>query len=141
MCSYFQPSLQIIIQSFCSLFKSLSTLAKFKGLPNLSSCPESPFCLRVLSEADTSIVFAPRSILFCSNFYCVRTPPRPDLALQSSEPLDGVPWPSCTIISHPFLMCQHCILEPQGNSATPDVPPKDSCTSDAVDLGTEQQDR
>ena len=50
-------------------------LPNLKVSPNLSSWP-SPFCLPLLSEAD--------HLLYSH-------PTRPDLALQSSESLDGVP--------------------------------------------------
>ena len=95
---------------FLNLYPLLPNL---KVSPNLSSWP-SPFCLPVLSEA---------AHLLYSH------PTRPDLALQSSESLDGVPWA-------PQVSCWGSMgpLNPWRNSATPDVPVQDSCTSD---LGTD----
>ena len=99
---------------FLNLYPLLPNL---KVSPNLSSWP-SPFCLPVLSEA---------AHLLYSH------PTRPDLALQSSESLDGVPWA-------PRVSCWGSMgpLNPWRNSATPDVPVQDSCTSD---LGTDPYDR
>ena len=122
---YSWPSRSIIIQSFCSLFKSLSTLAEFKGLP-LS--PKSAVALLSASSFGSwpPIVFAPHPSRLSSAIEPLdasRAPwtpwgnsETPDVPAQDSCTSDG-PWswhgPAGLVRGYPIIARQSFLKTPQ----------------------------